>query len=158
MAKSVSFESENMMSKIKIFFSNSKMIMILIGVILIVVVVLMFMRKQSTTTEPFQNTSPSASGQAEIMLFSVDWCPHCKTAKPEWEQVKTEFDGKVVNGKKVQFTYVNCTNESPEIEKLMNTYQIKGYPTIKLIKEGQVIDFEAKPTKSTLTQFLNTAV
>ena len=21
---------------------------------------------------------------AELMLFYVDWCPHCKTAKPEW--------------------------------------------------------------------------
>ena len=22
---------------------------------------------------------------AELMLFYVDWCPHCKTAKPVWD-------------------------------------------------------------------------
>lgn len=22
---------------------------------------------------------------AQLMLFYTDWCPHCRTAKPEWE-------------------------------------------------------------------------
>ena len=36
--------------------------------------------------------------QAELLMFSVDWCPHCKTAKPEWESVKQEYQGKTING------------------------------------------------------------
>ena len=40
----------------------------------------------------------------------------------------------------------------------MNTYKIEGYPTIKLVKDNQIIDYDAKPTKATLTQFLNTVV
>ena len=39
---------------------------------------------------------------------------------------------------------------------MMETYKVEGFPTIKLVKGDQVIDFEAKPTESTLTQFLNT--
>jgi thiol-disulfide isomerase/thioredoxin len=102
-------------------------------------------------------TDGSSSGkEVEIMLFHTDWCPHCKTAKPEWDQVKTEFDGKQVNGRKVIFTDVNCTNESPDVERMMNAYKIEGYPTIKLIKDNQIIDFDAKPTKDTLKQFINT--
>jgi len=96
--------------------------------------------------------------QAELLLFSVDWCPHCKTAKPEWESLKQEYQGKTINGYVVIFTDVNCTNETPEVEKLMNTYKVEGYPTIKLLKDGQVIEYDAKPTKATLSQFLNTVL
>jgi len=96
--------------------------------------------------------------EVEIMLFYTDWCPHCKTAKPEWEQVKAEYNGKQIHGYRIIFTEVNCTNESPDVEKMMNTYKIDGYPTIKLVKDNQIIDYDAKPTKATLTQFLNTVV
>jgi thiol-disulfide isomerase/thioredoxin len=96
--------------------------------------------------------------EAEIMLFYTDWCPHCKTAKPEWEQVKAEYEGKQINGYTILFTEVNCTNESPDVEKMINTYKIEGYPTIKLVKDNQVIDYDAKPSKATLIQFLKTVV
>ena len=105
------------------------------------------------------DTTEGMSGkEAEIILFYVDWCPHCKTAKPEWEQVKAEYDGKTVNGYVITFTEVNCTNETAEVEKMMNTYKIEGYPTIKLLKDGTIIEYDAKPTRATLTQFLNTVL
>ena len=96
--------------------------------------------------------------KAELMLFYVDWCPHCKTAKPIWQELKTEYKDKQINGYTVIFTEINCTNESPEIEDMMNKYKIEGYPTIKLLKDGQVIEYDAKPNKSTLDQFLNTVL
>jgi thiol-disulfide isomerase/thioredoxin len=95
---------------------------------------------------------------AEMFLFYVDWCPHCKTAKPEWNDLKAEYENKQINGYNVVFTEVNCTNESPEIEKMMDTYKIDGFPTIKLLKDGQVIEYDAKPTKETMEQFLNTVL
>lgn len=100
----------------------------------------------------------NTNGDVELMLFYVDWCPHCKTAKPEWEQVKTEYNGKTINGFNVLFNEINCTNESPDVDKMINQYKIDGYPTIKMLKNGQVIEFDAKPTKANLTQFLNTAI
>jgi thiol-disulfide isomerase/thioredoxin len=98
------------------------------------------------------------SKNAELLLFSVDWCPHCKTAKPEWDSLKKDYQGKTINGYVVIFTEVNCTNENPEVEKLMNTYKVEGYPTIKLLKDGQVIEYDAKPTKATLEQFLKSVL
>jgi thiol-disulfide isomerase/thioredoxin len=103
-------------------------------------------------------TRDSNSKQAELLLFSVNWCPHCKTAKPEWEKLKQEYQGKTINGYVVIFTDVDCTNETPEVEKLMNTYKVEGYPTIKLLKDGQIIEYDAKPTKETLSQFLNSVL
>lgn len=95
---------------------------------------------------------------AEIMLFYVDWCPHCKTAKPVWEEVKAEYQNKTINGYKVLFTEINCTTESDEVEQLLNKYKIEGFPTIKLLKDGQVVEYDAKTTKDTLVQFLNTVL
>jgi len=95
---------------------------------------------------------------ATLMLFFVDWCPHCKTAKPEWESLKVDYDGKSINGYTVNFMEYNCTNESAETTQLMNKYNIEGYPTIKLVKDNQVIEYDAKPTKSTMEQFLNTVL
>jgi len=96
--------------------------------------------------------------QAELMLFSVDWCPHCKKAKPIWKELKTEYENKTVNGYTIIFTDIDCTNETPEIEKIITKYKIEGYPTIKLLKNGQVIEYDAKPSKATLEEFLNTVL
>jgi thiol-disulfide isomerase/thioredoxin len=108
--------------------------------------------------EFMKNGSAGSGKEAELMLFYVDWCPHCKTAKPEWENLKNDYEGKTINGYKVLFTEVNCTNESPDIEKMISQYKIEGYPTIKLLKDGQVIEFDAKPTQKTLDQFLHTVL
>jgi thiol-disulfide isomerase/thioredoxin len=113
-------------------------------------------REQAPTESA--SAANSIGKEAEIMLFYTDWCPHCKTAKPEWEQVKTEYNGKKIHGYTIIFTEVNCTNDSPDVEKMMNTYKVEGYPTIKLLKDNQIIDYDAKPSKATLTQFLNTVV
>jgi len=95
---------------------------------------------------------------AELLFFYTDWCPHCKTAKPAWNDIKAEYQDKRINGYKVVFTDVNCTNDSHEIEEMMDKYKVEGYPTIKLLKDGQVIEYDAKPSKDTLTQFLNTVL
>ena len=95
---------------------------------------------------------------ATLMLFYVDWCPHCKTAKPEWESLKAEYDGQSINGYTINFVEYNCTNESAETSQLMDKYNIEGFPTIKLVKDNQVIEYDAKPTKSTMEQFLNTVL
>jgi len=96
--------------------------------------------------------------QAELLLFSVDWCPHCKKAKPIWDDLKTEYENKNINGYKIIFTDIDCTNETPEIESIIKKYSIDGYPTIKLLKDNQVIEYDAKPSKSTLIEFLNTVL
>jgi thiol-disulfide isomerase/thioredoxin len=104
------------------------------------------------------NGNGSNNKTAEMLLFYVDWCPHCKTAKPAWNDLKSEYENKTVNGYKVIFTEVNCTDESPDVEKMMDKYKIEGFPTIKLVKDGQVIEYDAKPTKETMEQFLNTVL
>lgn len=98
------------------------------------------------------------SSTAELLFFYADWCPHCKAAKPIWNELKSEYENKTINGYQLIFTEIDCTEESAEVEKMMNKYNVEGYPTIKLLKDGQIIDYDAKPSKETLTKFLNTVL
>ena len=102
--------------------------------------------------------NPNEGKSAELLFFFAEWCPHCKTAKPIWNDIKSQYENKTINGYRVVFTEVNCSEETPEVDKLMNQYNVEGYPTIKLLKDGQIIEYDAKPSKDTLTQFLNTVL
>lgn len=113
---------------------------------------------ETITDDIYEEMDNNDGSEAELMLFHVDWCPHCKTALPEWEKLKQDYANKKVNGHKIIFLEYNCTEESEETTKKMETYKIEGFPTIKLKVEGRVIEFDAKVTKSNLEQFLATAL
>jgi thiol-disulfide isomerase/thioredoxin len=121
-----------------------------------------YIKTNNTDTETYkinrEHMHTGNGNKAELILFYVDWCPHCKTAKPEWESLKTDYEGKTINGYTIIFTEYNCTTESAQTEELMNKFKIEGYPTVKLIKDNQVIEYDAKPTKATMEQFLNTVL
>jgi thioredoxin-like negative regulator of GroEL len=72
--------------------------------------------------------------------------------------VVDEYQDKTINGRTVIFTEVDCTTETPDVEKMINQYKVEGFPTVILLKDGQVINYDAKVTKATMVQFLNTAV
>ena len=105
-----------------------------------------------------RTTETEGSSTAELLFFYANWCPHCKAAKPIWNDLKAEYENKSINGYKIIFTDVDCSEETAETDKMMNQYNIEGYPTIKLLKDGQVIEYDAKPSKETLVQFLNTVL
>ena len=143
--------------------SSNTWLMIGAGAVFIIVAVLVYyyyvspaMKTKYKSNSEQVPAGSTSSKEAELMFFYADWCPHCKAAKPIWNDLKAEYESKTVNGYKVVFTEVDCSEETPEVEKLMNQYSVEGYPTIKLIKDGQVIEYDAKPTKETLTKFLNT--
>ncbi|NCA22158.1 MAG: hypothetical protein EBS86_13585 [Crocinitomicaceae bacterium] len=105
-----------------------------------------------------QHTDSSGDKTAELLLFFAEWCPHCKHAAPEWEAAKEKYDGHTINGYTVIFTDINCTKETPESRELMEKYKVQGFPTVKLLKDDQVVDFNAKVTTDNINQFLTTVL
>ena len=161
--------SSGFMSKIKSAgsaFSMTTIMYIVAAILFIVIAVFVYYQyvkpslspTYSANREKMHGEEGGPTNEAELMFFYTDWCPHCKTAKPDWAEVKAEYENKTINGYRIIFTEVNCTTESDEVEKLMNKYKIEGYPTIKLLKDGQVIEYDAKPSKDTIIQFLNTVL
>jgi len=94
--------------------------------------------------------------EAEVMFFHVDWCPHCKKALPEWNNFKKQYNDKEINGYIIKCKDIDCTAESSEITSLTNKFQIESYPTVKMVKDTNTIEFDSKITSKTLERFVNT--
>ena len=94
------------------------------------------------------------SGAIELYFFYTNWCPHCKTAKPIWQEFKDEMSGKKIKGRDIVFLDVDCEADPATAE----SFNVKGYPTIKLVKDDQIIEYDAKPNKDTLMEFLNSSI
>ena len=94
------------------------------------------------------------SPEVDIYFFTVVWCPHSKNAVPIWESLKEEYNNKTFNGYKINFIQIDG-EENPE---LADKYKVEGYPTIKLVKGNQIIEYDAKPTKENLKEFLNSTL
>jgi thiol-disulfide isomerase/thioredoxin len=94
-----------------------------------------------------------------IHYFHVEWCPHCKKADPEWDTFTSQFDNKVINGYTIKCINNDCTNdEDDSIADLLQRYEIDSFPTIKMEKDGNVIDFDARITSSALGKFVDSVV
>jgi thiol-disulfide isomerase/thioredoxin len=93
---------------------------------------------------------------ANVLFFHVDWCPHCKTALPEWNAFVNQYNGEQINGFKVECVDIDCTKETPDVTAAMNKYNIESFPTVKMLKDEKIIDFDSKITTSTLQQFCTT--
>jgi thiol-disulfide isomerase/thioredoxin len=161
-------DDSGFMSKIKnagsafsmttVMYIVTAILFILIAVFIYYQYVKPYLNSTYTANREKKQGEDGATNEAELMFFYTDWCPHCKTAKPEWEKVKSQYNGKIINGYTVTFTEVNCTTETQQIQQMVDQYKIEGYPTIKLVKGNQVVDFDAKPTQQSLSQFLNSVL
>jgi thiol-disulfide isomerase/thioredoxin len=91
---------------------------------------------------------------AEIYFFYTTWCPHCKTAKPIWNSLKTELTDKPIKGVKLNFIEVDCDKDTTTSDK----FNVKGFPTIKMVIGNKVIEYDAKPSKENLLEFVKSSL
>lgn len=71
-----------------------------------------------------------ASSATVLVDFWAPWCGPCKAIAPILEELSTELSESVKIGK------VNVDNNS----ELASQYEVRAIPTIKIFKEGQVVD------------------
>ena len=90
-----------------------------------------------------------------IVFFKTEWCPYCKNSLQEWLQFE-EYVNNINNENniKVFLTIVDCDENT----RLADKYEIEAYPTIKMFYKGEIYDYDAKPNKNNLIQFLETSI
>jgi len=93
------------------------------------------------STSDFDSKIKSGSWLVE---FYAPWCGHCKQLAPIWEDLATSAKG-IFNVAKV-----DCTVD----KELASQYGIKGFPTIKLLLDGQQYDYRGKRTIEDFTSFV----
>jgi len=99
---------------------------------------------------------------AHIMLFTASWCPYCKKLEDEgtFSKFKADNQGKLINKYELDIQEIDCSNDQDSnIKTKLDEYNVDGFPSIKLLKEGdppsEAYDFDAKPSIDTLTQFID---
>ena len=71
-----------------------------------------------------------------------------------WQAFKTEICDNKFKGYRINFLEVDCDKDKTTAYK----FNIQGYPTIKLMKGNQIIEFDTRHSKDTLTEFLNSSL
>lgn len=84
-------------------------------------------------------------------MFFTEWCGYCKKAKPEWERLRVEMDGKVVADKRIVITGVDCDKD----EATAKRYGINAFPTFKFEIDGQVLDYSGENTFDGFKRFIH---
>lgn len=142
--------------KNNILFKNKYNIFILLFVLALLIYTAYFVFKnylknrlspKYVSNNEFIDKKDSEEDETIIKLYHAsEWCPHSKDAldpkKGNWILFKKKFNEKVVNGKKLMFEEIDCSNigESNYDGTLdKETNDIDGYPTIKLIANGKTI-------------------
>lgn len=104
-----------------------------------------------------ENAPPSSENQktATLYMFGTSWCPHCKTAKPIWDDYVSNNENLKVGNYDILFKSVDCDSE----KNIADKFNVKGYPTFKLERgPGDIVEFEAKPTHDNFTSLLQTSL
>jgi thiol-disulfide isomerase/thioredoxin len=140
---------------------NQTLILITLFAVLVGVIAYYSFMKWGSIKNEQKTTDMPLGGNLTIYFFHVDWCPHCKTAAPEWNAFKDEYNDKTVKGFKITCVDMDCTDDSsPEIKALMDKYKIESFPTVKGVLENEgkskIMSYEAKVNKKNLEKFVNT--
>jgi len=121
---------------------NMKMFMILGSCVLLILFLYMMQKNNKNNNKNIKGGNNSTT----FVLYYVDWCPHCKIIKPEWE--KLENDSNLNN---VTVEKVNC-EKNEDIAKQKN---IEGFPTILFTHNGKVESYEGGREYADFKQYLN---
>lgn len=125
-----------------------KIHLIALGVAVLLVVIALYNRN---IIQGFASGSSSGSGSSDttFTMYYVDWCPHCKSVKPLFN----EFMGNgtvLVDGKAVKCKMVNAEAD-PDAMKGLN---VKGYPSFLLNSQGKLIEFNGERNADGFMSFL----
>jgi thiol-disulfide isomerase/thioredoxin len=149
------------------FRTNAKLIgLAIVLVILIAVSVWCYYRyaKPAISTQKQGNIPNYGKNETvHFYFFNVDWCPHCIKAKPEWERFCDKYDGTEINGYIISCVGgkngTDCTKtEETEVVEIIQRFNVEHYPTLKLVKDSDVVEFDAKINYDNLEKFAQTVL
>jgi thiol-disulfide isomerase/thioredoxin len=89
-----------------------------------------------------------------LVMYYADWCGHCKRTKPQLEDAKSQYNGKI--------KIVMLDGDLSENAPLLKQEDVQGFPTIRYYKDGMPTigkksdyeDYNGGRTKEDFLQFL----
>lgn len=133
---------------------------IVIAIVIIILVVYLYRNLYMFEGMESGSGSTGSKGEVEIMRFSANaWCGACQESEADWNEVMKKYNGKVIKGYKLHFVEIDCSNaeKTPgsKENELMEKYAIEAFPTYKIIKGNNVIDYNMRFNDETFSMFID---
>ncbi len=81
-----------------------------------------------------------------FLKFYTSWCGHCKKLAPIWEELAADVESDPVN----HVAHIDCTENEATCEK----FDVKSFPTLKLLKDGKLRDYNGPRSKEDMLEYL----
>lgn len=118
-------------------------------IVLSLLVLLLLSSTKLKVRDGFEGSMGQTNERGTFTLYYADWCPHCKTIKPVFQ----DFMG---NGSvKVNNSYVKCKMvEEKQIQRGVDP-DVKGYPTLLYSDAaGKIVEFNGTRDSEGFLKFL----
>ena len=92
----------------------------------------------------------SDTSDVNLVLVYAPWCGHSKRMLPVFEKVKSEFDGKTINGKNINITMYNSDIDKDKVKE----YGVRGFPSLFIEKDNNRETFPHR-TYDKISDYLN---
>lgn len=117
-------------------------------------------KKKESKTKTRKRTNTQKANKNAIVLVYADWCPHCQTMKPEWNEMKNRL-GANIETIEIEDSDFDKDMKIREIEdsKLNGEHlEIFGYPTMFKIHNGRADYYGGNITVDAMTEWANSRV
>ena len=94
------------------------------------------------TTKDILNSENKTSKLIKVYNFNTSWCGYSVRFHPEWKKFEEEI--KSINNLSIQAFDIKCDNINNK--QMCNDYEIPGFPTIIIEKDGKRINYNGLRT------------
>jgi len=108
--------------------------------------------KSKVKTDPKKVLELFESGKPMFVEFYANWCGHCKTLAPEWNKLIT-----TIKDKDIAIVSIESKVVDKNIDKVLEDsglVEVKGFPTIGLIKNKVWFPYEGGRKMSFMLEFI----
>ena len=164
----MSSQISNMSDKITKTFSSKKFIIIIVLLAMFIgaafyvynTYVAPKLKPSFVSNREFVNEGQQNTSSAELYFIFAKWCPYSKKVMPIWDTLKERYNRKMIKTMPVIFKELDGDSQEKEIDLFSKNFnkKIDGYPTIILVKENDVIEFDAEPTEENLEAFIKSTL